>query len=60
MPAAVATPTPKSDQSPKRRLRYRGVLLQSPAVPSRTPLAKIQKAVEAAVAKNAESLACSK
>ncbi len=35
---------------------YRGVTLQPPATLSKTPLVRLQKAVEAAVAKNAHAL----
>lgn len=36
---------------------YRGVKLQSPPTPPKTSLARLQEAVRAAVAKNADALA---
>lgn len=57
MAAQAAKAEPKVKTAPKRRPRYRGVVLQTPAAPPRTPLKKLQEAVEAAVAKNADALA---
>lgn len=42
---------------PKRALTYRGVKLQSPAVRSQFTIAQIKKAVEDAIARNAELVA---
>lgn len=43
--------------SPAKAGWYRGVKLQTPAVPSRVPLSWLRAAVERAVAKNADALA---
>jgi hypothetical protein len=56
----VAKSAKLSTGSPSRVKRdgwYRGVKLQSPPTPPKTSLARLQEAVKAAVAKNADALA---
>jgi len=45
---------------PKRALTYRGVKLHSPAVRSQFTIAQIKKAVEDAIARNADVIASAK
>ncbi|MGH6986129.1 MAG: hypothetical protein ACRED9_04730 [Caulobacteraceae bacterium] len=53
--------TASSERPRKRRhapsLHYRGVKLQTPATPPRTPLSKLQQALDKALAKHADALA---
>lgn len=49
--------SPSARAATQRHDTYRGVTLLSPASPSKTPVAKLQRAVEHAVAKNADALA---
>ncbi len=51
-----AKPRPKT-ASEKGKLAYRGILLHRPATRSRFSASEIKKAVEDAVAKNADTLA---
>ena len=59
MSTAVA-PRPRTPVDPRRPLTYRGVKLQSLAAPSRFTIAQIRKAVEDAIAENADTLAANR
>jgi|GEM_PF-3094852 len=54
---ATASPRPRTPIDPRRRLTYRGVKLQGLAAPSRFTIDQIKKAVEDAIAENADTLA---
>jgi hypothetical protein len=53
--AATKTSRAKAKSSATRPASYRGVKLLAPAVPPKTPLRQLQKAVDAAVAKHAHA-----
>lgn len=56
----AATSMKRSSPPPKKQRIYRGVQLQMTSGRTRFSLAQIKKAVETAVAKNADALAGSK
>jgi len=51
---------PRAKSAPKGKLTYRGVVLQKPAAPPRIALARIKRAVEVAIAKNATTVGTDK
>ncbi|MDB5430749.1 MAG: hypothetical protein JWP35_1865 [Caulobacter sp.] len=53
---AAATSRPQAPRASKGKLTYRGVTLQHPATRSRFSIAEIRKAVESAIAENADAL----